>query len=365
MKKLAFVNSWGNIKAAWSGTPNGLYTALSRKMEIMEINCFGRIPKFLEIYDLLTMGIRKINTFSDALNNADIPDDTSVFMFGEYSSKYANRSYVYQDLSVDYLLRLRQQKHPVANWGLNRLIPTYFARKKNAYTLQFYKNCAGIFTMSEWLKTDLVQNTGVPEEKVHYVGGGCSVDTSRIDYSKKCGNRFLFIGKDWERKNGPLVVEAFKKLSSMLPEMKVELYIVGPTEQPECTRGQENIVFLGRLSYDALVDYYNMCDYFVMPSKFEAYGLVFVEALCFGLPCIGKNICAMPEFIQEGENGYLIENDDVDELANAMSCMLKNGEYLAKNVQNKRECYINKYSWDSVADRIIQVVNGNKTTLDS
>ena len=46
----------------------------------------------------------------------------------------------------------------------------------------------------------------------------------------------------------------------------------------------------------------NLCDYFVMPSKFEAYGLVFAEALIYGLPCIGKKCYARPEFINN-ENG--------------------------------------------------------------
>ena len=48
-----------------------------------------------------------------------------------------------------------------------------------------------------------------------------------------------------------------------------------------------------------------MCDVFCMPSYFEAYGLVFVEALTFGLPCIGRNCYEMPYFIEEGKTGLL------------------------------------------------------------
>ena len=118
----------------------------------------------------------------------------------------------------------------------------------------------------------------------------------------------------------------------------------------------DNIIFLGRLTHDELVQYYNLCDYYVMPSIFEAYGLVFVEALCFGLPCIGNNICAMPEFIQDGQNGLLIYQNDVNELATAMEKMLIDGPAMARYVQENRDYYIDKYSWDSVADRIMQVL---------
>ena len=93
-----------------------------------------------------------------------------------------------------------------------------------------------------------------------------------------------------------------------------------------------------------------------MPSRHDAYGLVFVEALCFGLPCIGKNICAMPEFIQHGKNGYLLEQDDVQELRGLMEKLLLEGSPMAAAVQADREYYLKKYSWDTVADRIIQVL---------
>ena len=63
------------------------------------------------------------------------------------------------------------------------------------------------------------------------------------------------------------------------------------------------------MSYEESAKYFNLCDFFVMPSRFEAYGLVFPEALIFGLPCIGKNICAVPEFIQDGENGKVLRKE--------------------------------------------------------
>ena len=137
------------------------------------------------------------------------------------------------------------------------------------------------------------------------------------------------------------------------------MYVSGPAEKPGCLEGKPGISYLGVLSYDELASWYNLCDYFVMPSKFEAYGLVFAEALTFGLPCIGKNCFAMPEFIQDGKNGYLIEKDDADELADAMKRLLVSGRPIAQAVQAERGKYLEKYSWDSVADRIIQVLEAD------
>lgn len=347
------------MNRAWSGTPMGLYTALSKKLDVSLLDgCIGT-NKAENILNALSMGLVRLKSITKLIDNASIPDGTPLFAFGEYASGHVKNTYCYQDLSVDYLLRLRQQNHPAADYALKKVIPSFLVKRKNEKAKAFYRNCAGVFTMSQWLRNDLIERTGLPADKVHHVGGGSNIDVSKIDYSKKQGNKFLFVGKVWDLKNGELVVEAFKKLSAAHPEYKPQLYIAGPEEKPACTNGQEDIIFLGRLTYDELIDYYNLCDYFVMPSKHDAYGLVFVEALCFGLPCIGKNICAMPEFIQHGQNGYLIDRDDAGELADAMCRLLLDGSSMARAVQADKAYYLEKYSWDTVADRIIRVLKND------
>lgn len=55
--------------------------------------------------------------------------------------------------------------------------------------------------------------------------------------------------------------------------------------------------------HEELSDLFNKCDIFVMPSYFEVYGFVFIEALTYGLPCTGRNAYEMPYFIQNAETG--------------------------------------------------------------
>lgn len=357
MNKMVFLSSWQNLASAWSGTPFGLYSALRQKTDTELLECYERHGKIERAMNVLSMGLLSLGKYKKAIHNSHLPAGVPLLCFGEYDSRHIGSTYCYQDLSVDYLLRLRKAHHPAARYGLRRAVPSWVVRIKQAQANRFYRRCAGVFTMSEWLRNDLIQHTGLPEAKVHHVGGGCNIDVSKIDCSRKRGRRFLFVGRDWDRKNGELVVSAFKKLTSSHPEWDAELYIAGPVTQPKSTVGQERISYLGRLTHEELVDCYNNCDYFVMPSKFEAYGLVFAESLCFGLPCIGKNICAMPEFIQHGTNGLLIENDDSDELADAMEKMLTHGPEMARFVQEHRAFYIREYSWDSVANRILQAIH--------
>ena len=63
----------------------------------------------------------------------------------------------------------------------------------------------------------------------------------------------------------------------------------------------------------------------------------------------------MPEFIEDGKNGFLIEEDNIDELSNKMIELTNNNE-MSEYVRGEREKYIKKYSWDAVAERMLAVI---------
>lgn len=357
-KALNFIYSWEDKdrRSCWSGTPYGILSSLKKQYEVNDHD----IGHKLNIYDKIFEGILYGYEFNikatydgiKKINALEIQKDTPCLVFLEYMSKRINDTYIYQDCSVDFLARLRQIDRKLVRFSpLPRLVNERGIHKRLDITKQFYNHCRGIFTMSKWLADDLIVNSHEKREKVHWVGGGCNIDVSKIDLSKKQGNRFLFVGKNWERKNGPLVVKAFKRLVKTYPDM--ELYIVGPAKIPEGI-DDDRIKFVGRISYDTLIKYYNLCDFFVMPSQFEAYGIVFAEALIFGLPCIGKNCFAMPEFIEEGINGYLIERNSVEELVLKMKKILSN-KCMAEFVKANSIIYQNMYSWDTVVRRMVKV----------
>lgn len=169
----------------------------------------------------------------------------------------------------------------------------------------------------------------------------------------KRGNKILFVGRDFIRKGGYLTYEAFCELKRQKPDC--ELYVAGPASNP-IKSPINGYHFLGDCNSDILAYYFNLCDIFCMPSYFEAYGLVFIEALTYGLPCIGRNCYEMPYFIQDGVTGFLIDEDNPLLLANRMLQLLEN-ETIKQNVLARREWYVQNYSWDAVAQRILQVIS--------
>jgi len=87
------------------------------------------------------------------------------------------------------------------------------------------------------------------------------------------------------------------------------------------------VTFWGELSDEDLVAAYRDCDVFVMPSLNEGFGIVFLEAMRCGKPCIGGNHGGTPEVIENGKSGYLVEYGDVEEIARLI-LLLRNNKAL-------------------------------------
>jgi glycosyltransferase involved in cell wall biosynthesis len=75
------------------------------------------------------------------------------------------------------------------------------------------------------------------------------------------------------------------------------------------------VTFLGAVREDKLRELYQGCDVFAMPSKKEGFGIVFLEAMRYGKPCIGGNHGGTPEVIDHRVNGYLVDHGDTEQLA--------------------------------------------------
>lgn len=370
MENIIFVRKWsgGGKETTWSGTPIGLLTSLKERCNpkqvkeiAVEYGCIAMlITKFarglykvfsIDGCDVVERKIESLIVNKELKNTKDIP----VIVFSECFTSNIEDTYVFLDCSVDYAFRCNE-----SNGEYARYVPFAKRRKhtlirlRNNMAIDFYKKCKGIFTMGEWLAEDLIYNTGIQESKVHVVGGGCNLSLGNIDISHKAKKRFLFVGKDFERKNGKLVVEAFSLLNKRSGNC-YEIYIAGPNKWPLSDEIPDGVYFCGLKSSQELVEYFNLCDVFVMPSKFEAYGLVFCEALIYGLPCIGRDAYSMSDFIKHGENGYLLRENSPEELAHLMELAIKNDE-MYYQVQSNRDYYISQYSWNTVVDKMICVM---------
>lgn len=371
MSKLFFVRKWNRRgrETTWSGTPQGILEALYNiindrdKIKEISIEYSGLNNIRVKIAHLVQRimsvdGCDVVERFveSEIVNNIlENDNDGPILVFSELITDKQKDTYIYIDCSVDFTYRCQRNEVEFAKYvPFPRMRRKTLIGRREEIALSFYKKCKGIFTMGQWLADDIINNTSIPANKVYCVGGGVNVPINMIDSTHKTGNKFLFVGKDFERKNGPLVIEAFKELNNKY-DGKFELYIAGPKEWPLHEEIPNGVHFLGLKTSEDLAYYFNLCDIFVMPSVYEAYGIVFAEALIYGLPIIGRNAFSMKEFVNNGENGYLLETNNVDELASIMEIAILNRDKCNYVIENK-EKYLARYSWNSVADKMLSVM---------
>ena len=359
-EELTFLVTWEkDKKRTWSGTCWGLYNSLSNFYKITDYDLRYQ-PSLLE-----RIG-KKMHIISDGFGTKDILrqrkklsnhlSGKTVFQFSEIIDNTNQPIYIYQDLNVSYVRYMYQnlpQIFKVSNFKYSNI---HDIKQREELQNNFYKNCTGIFTMGKWLEKYLTEQCNIPSHKVHHVGGGINLNADEVNDSFKENNKILFIGRDFERKGGYIIYNAFKKLKEEIPNL--ELYVAGPSINPigESIKGYH---WYGDCSHEELSKLFNKCDIFCMPSYFEAYGLVFIEALTYGLPCLGRNAYEMPYFIQDGETGLLIEDDNLDEVVRKIKKLLT-CQYFKDNVRRQKEWYIKEYSWETVAQRIKNIINKEK-----
>jgi glycosyltransferase involved in cell wall biosynthesis len=225
--------------------------------------------------------------------------------------------------------------------------PPWTARERAVY-----RGAAGIFTMSEHVRCSLRDDYGVDPARIRVVGAGPNVEPAPgLDLGAPRERAFLFVGRNWVAKGGPELLEAFARVR--VERRDAQLWIVS-RHVPD--RAPPGVVFHGLLGKDALADLYARASVFVLPTLREAFGLSFLEAMSFGLPCIGSRIEAIPEIVSDGETGTLVPVRDVPALARAM------GDLLADPVRARllgragRARAVARYGWDRSARLVLEAL---------
>lgn len=226
------------------------------------------------------------------------------------------------------------------------------------YEKTIYDNATLNFTMSSNITSSIINDYNCDPKTVKcvYAGYNTTKDTNESIYrNKKYKKNILFVGIDWERKGGPLLVEAFKKVSLVHPD--ASLTIVGSSPKIDIN----NCNIIGKVPLAEVQKYYEEADIFCLPTNLEPFGLVFLEAMNNKLAVIGTDIGAIPDFIINNKNGFRINPNDLNSLVEKLLILLDSpllctefGEYSYKIIKEK-------YKWEKVGEKIKQNITENLT----
>jgi alpha-maltose-1-phosphate synthase len=188
---------------------------------------------------------------------------------------------------------------------------------------QVFKTAAQIVTWSEWARQSVVNDYNIQEQKVKVVPPGININSiSYINLIQKAPTdlyKILFIGGDFKRKGGEDLLEVFLSKFSESTELHLATQIPINCKHP-------NVYIYSNLKAYTTDwhELYRQADVFVMPTYFDAFGYVFLEAMAAGLPVISTYINAIPEIVCHEETGFLIQPGNRSELANRIQQLIEN-----------------------------------------
>jgi len=211
-------------------------------------------------------------------------------------------------------------------------ITTYHGFYKKRFSHRVFP-CWGkkVIAISEPVETCLIKERGLKKEKIKLIHHGIDVEESKGRLIGSVGLRHR-----WGLGSGPLIgivsrladikghaylIQAIKPVLAELPS--AQLVIVGEGKMKEELVGltkklglEKNVIFISTVLDTKEV--LSILDVFVIPSLDEGLGLSLMEAMAFGLPCIGSEVGGIKDLIRHGVNGLLVKPADVKGLASAI-----------------------------------------------
>jgi len=222
---------------------------------------------------------------------------------------------------------------------------------------------------------------GAPADKISIVPPG--VDLERFQPLDKVESRefvgippddklILFVGRIQPLKGIDVLMKALAIIKRQDPKLlaKVQVSIIGGAPQPDAEIEKAEferletlrvelgigdlITFLGAKDQDKLVHYYSAAEMVVMPSHYESFGMVALEAMACGTPIIASDVGGLSFSIEDGFNGYLVPGKDPQALAEKIRMLLKY-PILREQFGEQARAWVTRYSWVDIAGELLEV----------
>ena len=218
-----------------------------------------------------------------------------------------------------------------------------------------------IIYSSEWIKQKTIQSYNVDSNKIDVVEFGANIPTPQY-YSNEINMdicRLVFIGKDWERKGGDKLLQLFEILKN--DGLPCTLTIIG--SEPSGIDEIDGITVYPVLNKSKPTDLETLCKilseshFLVLPTIFEAFGIVFCEASAYALPSITANVGGVGQVVIDGKNGYLLPADATpNDYAEKIKTAFSDKESYMKLRQSSRKEFEIRLNWDVWGEKVNKIL---------
>lgn len=255
----------------------------------------------------------------------------------------------------DYIVSLRGTDVP----GYDKTQFQLVQRLLEPLNIKIWKNAKSVVTLSSGL-TALAKKSLEINYKTVYNG----IDTQVFKFMnlpkkhKKFG--LVTVSRLLKRKGIHHVLEALKELND--DQITLDIYGMGNYESELKTQvinlnlGKQ-VFFREYVENQKLYKTLNKHDAFILPSLTESFGLVLLEAMACGLPVIASSVGGIPEIVEDGINGVLVEPGNVSQIKEAIMKLKENPKLREKMQKANLKRVKTHFTWESVAKKYLKIYN--------
>ena len=221
---------------------------------------------------------------------------------------------------------------------------------------KYFKNIDKIVVMTKKAKEDYEKWLKYSNSKAKVYDIPNMLEESKVDNFAKFNNKTLIsVGRLEKEKDFLTLLDVFKIINEKYNDVKLKIVGEGLQrreieEKIEKLNLNNKVILTGRISSQEVQEQMSASSVFVLTSLCESFSLVLCEAMEIGLPCVSFNIDVGPkEIIQNGINGYLIDNRDVNDMASCIENLLID-ENKWNNISNNSIESVKKYYSESVVN---------------
>lgn len=260
---------------------------------------------------------------------------------------------------LPYLIKKRNAKiiYNSHGWSFLMDIPKY---KKCIYALieRVLANATDVIINVSKYEYNAALQVNITPNKLMQINSGISqeikADFEEVNMPINKLN-ILFVGRFDKQKGVDILLDSFKKCT----RKDIHLTMIGGSvlnEDMQIYKNEDDrITFMGWVPHEKLGSYYKNCDVVVMPSRWEAFGLVAIESMKYGKPVIVSNRGALPEIIHNNENGFVFDMDD----SNSLKMILQDLDKMEclKMSESIKYIFKEKFTVDNMVNKTYRVYN--------